>query len=685
MNEVFLKIINMSIMAGWLVLAVLILRLVLKKAPKWINVLLWGIVAVRLIFPFSIESALSLIPSAETIPTNMEAYADPAIDSGIDAVNSVINPVISASLTSSSAAGANPLQLWLPVALTLWILGMAALLLYTAVSCYRIRRRVSTAVLYRDNIFQSENVISPFVLGIIRPRIYLPFKMEGEDHIIAHEQAHICRKDHLWKPLGFFLLTIHWFNPLMWLAYVMLCRDIELACDEKVIQKLGNEQRADYTRALVACSVNRRMIAACPLAFGEVGVKERVKAVMNYKKPAFGVIAAAVLVCAAAAVCFLTNPRQEDFRIKIVVPAGSQEKFAYSDEDISPTRNQIIVTSGENLGDTEVILKPVEVKQENAYDEAAYLTPGMPVKLDAEKGAWFKIGVNMQNNTNEDIIVYVNVKNVEVRIAAADSVDLEQYRTDYIGDAPSVSNIAQSLAYPKDYSYSSIELQTGAEPYGLIIYLNGKDEVRQEDFESCAAIAFDLIGNMDIISFCEANSHETLASFRRAAAEPKEGSYYVSGTAAEAALNSQAYSGELQTQNYNQAPAYLNDTEGLELRIAELLDTIQASPAASSNPADYIAAHEEEYQELLSYGQYTLRYCFGEFLSGGQTDLRGHIMKAAIDDIAPEAQLRLYAETGQAYFDEWKAAAIRVGTQHDMEWIEKNQPAIYLLLQMTEE
>ena len=310
MNELFLKIINMSISASWLILAVLIVRFVLKKAPKWVNVLLWGIVAIRLICPFSFESALSLIPSAETIPLNIGMDTTPTINSGINAINSAVNPIISQSNTPMAGASVNPLQITIGIYEYIWIFGMIALALYTAISYWRLCRKVGTAVRYKDNIFQSENVNSPFVLGIIKPRIYLPFNMNGQDleHVVAHEQAHIHRKDHWWKPLGFLLLTIHWFNPLMWLAYVLLCRDIELACDEKVIKELGNEQRADYTQALVACSVNRRMIAACPLAFGEVGVKERVKSVMNYKKPAFWIVVIAVLACVFVAICFLTNP-----------------------------------------------------------------------------------------------------------------------------------------------------------------------------------------------------------------------------------------------------------------------------------------------------------------------------------------------------------------------------------------
>ena len=319
MSELFLEIVNRSIAASWIVIAVLILRFCLKKAPKWVNVLLWGIVAVRLIFPFSIESALSLIPSAETVSPSIMMETAPSVQTGVPALDQVINPVIDHSLAPAPGASANPLQIWIPVLTVIWLLGVAALFLYSAVSYRRLRRRVCEAVILRDNIYQSENVCSPFVLGIIRPKIYLPYHMDKRemDHVIAHEQTHIRRGDHWWKPLGFLLLTVHWFNPLLWLGYILLCRDIELACDEKVIREMGSEQRADYTQALVSCSVSRRSIAACPLAFGEVGVKTRVKSVMNYKKPAFWIILASALICAAAAVCFLTNPKTEQ-----ILPSG---------------------------------------------------------------------------------------------------------------------------------------------------------------------------------------------------------------------------------------------------------------------------------------------------------------------------------------------------------------------------
>lgn len=310
MTELFITVVNMSISAVWVILAVLLLRLLLKKAPKWVNVLLWGFVAVRLICPFLFESALSLIPSSQTI--NPEIALNPAIiDSGVPIIDNVVNPVInSTTITPEPEKELNVFKLIVPYLAGTWLIGIVVLLIYTVVSYLKLKKKIRTAVLLRDNIYQSEAVVSPFVLGIIKPKIYIPFNMKPEDieHVISHETAHIKRKDHLWKPLGFLILTFHWFNPLVWLGYVLLCRDIELACDEKVIKELNTDQRADYSEALLSCSVNRRLISACPVAFGEANVKNRVKSVLNYKKPTFWVILVAIILNVVAAICFLTNP-----------------------------------------------------------------------------------------------------------------------------------------------------------------------------------------------------------------------------------------------------------------------------------------------------------------------------------------------------------------------------------------
>ena len=273
----FSNILNTSITASWLILVVIGLRLILKKAPKWVNVALWGIVALRLLMPFSIESPLSLVPSVETVSDQL-LQAEPEYSHGEAQLDIITNPNYGSFVTMDLDDSMDTFQ-WSMVKMSLvWYAGIAAMSIYTLISFIILRRKLRTAVILRDNLFQCETVSSPFVLGIMKPKIYLPYGMDDQNlsHVIAHEQAHIRRKDHWWKPLGFLLLTIHWFNPLMWVAYILLCKDIEMACDEKVIAELGNEQRADYTQALVACAVNRRMIAACPLAFGEVGVKDRV-------------------------------------------------------------------------------------------------------------------------------------------------------------------------------------------------------------------------------------------------------------------------------------------------------------------------------------------------------------------------------------------------------------------------
>ncbi|HIQ60017.1 MAG TPA: hypothetical protein IAD31_00225 [Candidatus Enterenecus faecium] len=310
MTELFLHIVNISISASWLVLAVLLARLVLKRAPKWAHVLLWGIVGVRLIFPFSLESALSLIPSAETISPTILTDGIHRVYTGFPTLNQSINPVLSQAATSTTDAAPNLLEIWLPVLAVLWFFGVAALLGWSAVSYLRLRRRVATAVRLEDNLYQSEAVLSPFVLGLVHPRMYLPFYLDQDtmEHVVAHERAHIQRRDHWWKLLAFVLLSVYWFNPLLWLAYLLLCRDIELACDEKVVRGMEPQQRADYSQALLACSVRRPAIAACPLAFGEVGVKQRVKSVLRYQRPTVLAVAASVVVCAIVGVCFLTNP-----------------------------------------------------------------------------------------------------------------------------------------------------------------------------------------------------------------------------------------------------------------------------------------------------------------------------------------------------------------------------------------
>lgn len=332
MSGIFLKLLNLSISASWLVLVVLALRLVLKRAPKWVNVLLWGMVALRLMLPFSIESALSLIPSAETVsPEVVQFDPAPTITSGVTIIDNAVNPSLSESFAAAPLASVNPLYVWTYLAGWVWLIGLAAMLLYALVSYLRLRRRVSASIPLWENVYVCDEVPSPFILGIVHPRIYLPSALDEAQRgsVLSHERAHLARRDHWWKPLGFALLAVYWFNPLLWLAYTLLCRDIELACDERVLRGMDAGQVKDYSSALLACSVPRRMLAACPLAFGEVGVGARVKNALRYKKPAFWVVAASVAVCVVVAVCFLTNPRTDTDAAGLV--GFHREQVTYAD------------------------------------------------------------------------------------------------------------------------------------------------------------------------------------------------------------------------------------------------------------------------------------------------------------------------------------------------------------------
>ena len=332
MSGIFLKLLNLSISASWLVLTVLALRMVLRRAPKWVNVLLWGMVALRLMLPFSIESALSLIPSAETVsPEVVQFDPAPTITSGVTIIDNAVNPSLSESFAAAPLASVNPLYVWTYLAGWVWLIGLTAMLLYALVSYLRLRRRVSASIPLRENIYVCDEVPSPFILGIVHPCIYLPSALDEAQRgsVLSHERAHLARRDHWWKPLGFALLAVYWFNPLLWLAYTLLCRDIELACDERVLRGMDAGQIKDYSSALLACSVPRRMLAACPLAFGEVGVGARVKNALRYKKPAFWVVAASVIVCIVVAVCFLTNPRTDTDAAGLV--GFHREQVTYAD------------------------------------------------------------------------------------------------------------------------------------------------------------------------------------------------------------------------------------------------------------------------------------------------------------------------------------------------------------------
>jgi beta-lactamase regulating signal transducer with metallopeptidase domain len=789
MGELFLKTLNMSIAASWLIMAVVLLRLVLKKAPKWIVVLLWGIVALRLVVPFSFESALSLIPSAETFNAHNIQYETPAISSGIPAINNAVNPVLGETFAPNPAASVNPLYVWTFIVSVIWFIGIAAMLLYAVISYVRVRRSVAERIPYEGNIFLCDYVKPPFILGLVRPKIYLPSNMDATamEPVIAHEKAHLARHDHWWKPLGFLILTVHWFNPLCWIAYVLLCRDIELACDEKVIRQMDLEGKKQYSTALLECNAQRRLVTICPLAFGEVGVKERVKNVLNYKKPTFWVIVVAVVACAVVAVCFATNPvTAEPSTPNTERPTLIMNGNAYVDPYMPVSSLPYGYQSAGKLTEEQANntgLEGIEyfIHPSKAEDFYTYQECGTPISIDTVDSTkrqwayvrWIQDGNNAVDGrklTLDDVVmlsqmgdalswsdfelyqgrevgsglyimryeidelfdvlvggvpdetpwyIYMRVNNEADDRIDIRTEDVSTFIEAHRNDVPKVVEPTPDGGgepAPEEPDFSTLSEEQTTIRQAILEHNRSADLTDLVPCASFAELASFVVDGSDFTEYIHygwalyeeyrltdsgletvTGSHVPVAiTFREDLSgnltleeywEPRAGSYYVQdirekfpASDVEDGMDSQKFILQQTQECYAQAVA----ATGLDTNkvIGLLIETICSSPALSSNPGDYIEEHSIEYRELTYYGRYTLKYCFTEFLKGGQTDLRGHIMKAAIDDIAPEAQLNLSAETGQEYFDAWKDAAMSVKEQHGMEWIEAHQPAIYLLLSM---
>ncbi len=356
-DVLFLKLVNMSLSAGVVMLVVMVLRFIFRKAPKWIFCLLWALAAFRLIFPASIQSEYSVMSSRQILPDNFIYAAVPVIDSGVKTVDEAVNEVLAGSLATSPENSVNRTQVLSFIASRVWLLGMSAMLMYAVVSSILLKRRMSTATLLRENIKQSERVSSPFVMGIFHPTIYLPYSIDEADseQVILHEQAHIRRCDHLSKMLAFVLLSVYWFSPLVWVSYVLFCRDMEKACDEKVVSPMAEDERRTYASALLNCAVERRVGVVSPLAFGEVGVKNRIVSVMKYKKPALWLLILALIAAAAAAVCFLTDPAEQHPMYAVDDPGALEATY------VPTLKNAASMAAGE--GEMVVIYCPAEPKE----------------------------------------------------------------------------------------------------------------------------------------------------------------------------------------------------------------------------------------------------------------------------------------------------------------------------------
>lgn len=720
MGELFLKTLNMSIAASWLILAVVLLRFALKKAPKWIAVLLWGVVAVRLVVPFSFESALSLIPSAETFNAHNIQYETPAISSGIPAVNNAVNPVQGETFATNPAASVNPLYVWTFIVSVIWLIGIAAMLLYAVISYVRVRQSVGESVPYEGDIFLCDHVKSPFILGLVRPKIYLPSSMDAAsmEPVIAHEKAHLTRCDHWWKPVGFLILTVHWFNPLCWIAYVLLCRDIELACDEKVIRQMDLNGKKQYSTALLEFSTGRRLVTICPLAFGEVGVKERVKNVLNYKKSAFWLIVVAIIACGVVTVCFATNPKQElpqeqridELRSKypeyfdLITSKGLEvyvwqlAKDSYSfglmpGTNREKTLEELMSLKGASAAEMALILSTYEIEDENIF----VIPWGNPISSymvgtgDMETPEYINNirtmlgldGVSMGSAGGEDTPTPAGPDAADTTIseeqAAIRQAILEHNKSSYPleYDVACCSFITLETLSATPLAGSSTHKITY---YGWALY----EQYRATDngLETTGGSHIPVV-----LSFDLDERGYTLTEYW----EPRDGSYFAQDIRekfpahiVEDALHGQKFVLQQTQECYAQAIA----ATGLDANqvIGSLIETICSSPALSSNPGDYIAEHSIEYRELTYYGRYTLKYCFARFEEGNETGLDGHIMMQACEDIAAswgEALLTDYVViTGQVWYDAFKSNALGLMEQYAEIELAERYPMSYLLLSM---
>ena len=398
MSGIFLKILNLGLAVSWLILAVILVRFLLKKAPKWVHCLLWGLVAFRLICPFTLESAFSLLPSNEVVPVGIVTAEKPQITSGIPVIDDAVNPIVERTFTPNVGDSVNPMQVVTAVAGAIWAVGAAGMLFYAVVSFLLLRKRVGISVAVTDGVRACDEVESPFILGMIRPVIYVPSGMTGDTlhFVTSHEKAHLRRLDHWWKPLGFLLLSVYWFQPLCWVAYILLCRDIEAACDEKVIKDKDREYVAGYSEALLRCSAQRRGITACPLAFGETGVKARIKGVLNYKKPAFWVIFVAVVLGLVVAICFMASPKngfsKNVDRVKqIKVFDGTKGR-------------ELIITDREKIEKIVAYLNDMELKRDKV--SLGYMGYHFHVTLEPKWGTWDDFIVNGDGLLRNDPFFY---------------------------------------------------------------------------------------------------------------------------------------------------------------------------------------------------------------------------------------------------------------------------------------
>jgi len=702
LEGLFLSVLNMSLTASYVIIFVILFRLPLKKAPRVISYVLWGVVAFRLLCPFSFESMFSLLPAkAAPIPHDIAYQQSPQINSGIIAIDTYVNGSLP---LPSVTASVNPLQIYTLVGSNIWVLGIAAMLVYSVTSVLILKSRLKSAQHIEHNIYEVDNLKTPFVLGILRPIIYIPTGLTAEEKslIIRHEQTHIGRFDHIIKPFAFYILSIHWFNPLVWIAFLLMSSDMELACDEKVIKEMGSEIKKAYSASLLSLAMGKSILNGSPLAFGEGNVKGRIKNVLNYRKPSFWIIVPAAIAVVVVSIGLMANPKNHEPKLNNESSASYGLIQLKNGEEILRTISPL---HGDNAKLAEDIIMSYMVKSaawpgvdiktlEECYlllrvtypngiltDYYAYLLDGKAVMQRGPEGFYSRIddglyeklirladsstatvgGVNGPINANASIV------RTNLNACVADAIltaNAEEYKeSDFAAEAHTV--------------LKTVERDSTTTVYAMVLYMK---------FGYAGSGFFDTGGShMPVAITFEKNAageYELIEYW-----QPQDGSGYAPSIRRK--FPSDIYENALDTQKYVVAhiqSCYEQAIEygkvNVDVELAKFIKMVTSSPAQMSNPQAYIQEHEAEYRELIYYGKYTLRYCFNLFEKGGQTDLNGHIMAAACRDILGKEDIDILASTGQDWYDAFKKHVQNLYEKNGEDYMKKNMPGSWILLQV---
>lgn len=499
LDRIFLQILNMSFTASLVIIIVLIARVILRKSPKSISFALWGVVLFRLIIPFSFESVISVLPiKSSPITQDIIYMAKPKIDTGITIINNTVNASLPAATPNASI---NPLQIWIFIGRIVWLTGITVLLIYSIFTLSRLYKKLKIAVHDNNNVYIMKGLETAFIMGFMHPKIYLPEGLSADEkkYITLHEETHIKRYDHITKLLFFSALCLHWFNPLVWLAFSLSNRDMEMSCDEAVIKKLGDGIKKEYSSSLLSLATGKRIINGTLLAFGEGDTKDRIKNVLNYKKPRFWIVAVSLAAVIYLSIGLLSNPKTEGLDI-----ADINAVILEIDKD-----NQTMTVKGTDknsvIGDMCIL----------TWDKDPFITlatNSKPMYLSLDD---FSVGDNIKiavGDIQETYPTKAKATTIQLQPKETYTYSLENLwkaRTKYVGDNSAVGKIIGSLQFPEEVFYDSFELHTSEHPYGITINFKTDTETRNfysgadngSPFAFNAMIMFSLIENVENIIF----------------------------------------------------------------------------------------------------------------------------------------------------------------------------------------